>query len=107
MKEKRYIPTEFAEKVYKILKKVPKGKITTYKQLAIAVGSPSCARAIGNVLHINPYAPIVPCHRVVKSDGKLGGFASGCENKKKLLEEEGIEISNDFSVNLKKYEFRF
>ena len=81
----------FADKVYKVCKKVPKGKITTYKAIADALGV-KAYRAVGNALHNNPYAPIVPCHRVVMSDGTLGGFARGQKKKIELLKEEGVII---------------
>lgn len=86
----------FAEKVYEQLRKVPKGKVTTYKILAAALGT-RAYRAVGSALKNNPYAPEVPCHRVVKSDGKVGGFMgklTGDEVAKKIvmLRNEGVEI---------------
>ena len=89
----------FAEKVYLNLKKVPKGRVTTYGYLAKSIGS-KAYRAVGMVLSKNPYAPVVPCHRVVRSDGKIGGFMgqSQGENvakKKKMLEAEGIVFEGD------------
>ncbi|OGJ13378.1 cysteine methyltransferase [Candidatus Pacearchaeota archaeon RBG_19FT_COMBO_34_9] len=94
----------FYEKCYKILKKVPKGKVTTYKEIAKALNS-KAYRAVGNAMHNNPYAPIVPCHRVIKSNGEIGGFFSGRKNKIRLLREEGIEIINN-KVNLDKHLFK-
>lgn len=83
---------DFSHKCYKILKeKVPKGKVTTYKAIAEALGT-KAYRAVGGAMNKNPYAPDVPCHRVVSTDGSLGGFATGIENKIKLLKEEGINI---------------
>jgi O-6-methylguanine DNA methyltransferase len=83
----------FADRVYKTLKgKVPKGKVTTYKALAQAIGKPKAARAVGNALNKNPHAPVVPCHRVVKSDGSLGGYALGDSKKLALLKKEGVVI---------------
>jgi methylated-DNA-[protein]-cysteine S-methyltransferase len=81
----------FNEKVWNICRKIPKGKVTTYKLVAKALGS-NAYRAVGNALNKNPYAPEVPCHRVVKSDGSIGGFARGEDAKKKMLEKEGIKI---------------
>jgi methylated-DNA-[protein]-cysteine S-methyltransferase len=86
--------TAFQEKVYKALNKVPKGYVTTYAELGRAIGCVS-ARAIGGALRRNPFAPQVPCHRVIKSDLTIGGFAgktSGEKIKKKLrlLKEEGV-----------------
>jgi len=82
----------FADLVYETLRKVPKGKVTTYSALARAIGKPRAARAVGNALNKNPYAPEVPCHRVVLSSGKVGKFAHGTKQKMKLLEAEGITI---------------
>lgn len=92
----------FAEKCYSVLRKVPRGKVTTYAELARSVGSPKAARAVGNAMNRNPFAPKVPCHRVVKSNGKVGGFASGTKKKTEMLKAEGIEITNEV-VDLKKY----
>ena len=82
--------------VYKILKQVPKGKVTTYKALAKAVGHPNGARAIGAIMRTNPYAPIVPCHRVVCSNGGLGGFDGlrKLDKKVRILKEEGIIVKD-------------
>lgn len=68
--------TSFSERCYEILKKVPRGKITTYKEIARALHS-KAYRAVGTAMNKNPYAPAVACHRVIKSDGNVGGFASG------------------------------
>lgn len=84
------MPTEFEEKVYAITKKIPRGKTMTYGEIAkILKSSP---RAVGQALKKNPYAPIVPCHRVIKSDGTLGGFNGKMNSKKKirLLKSEGV-----------------
>jgi len=79
----------FAERVRHVVKKIPKGKTRTYKEVAIAAGSPGAARAVGTIMSHN-YLPDVPCHRVVRSDGKMGGYnRGGVERKRKLLEEEG------------------
>ncbi|MCK5107770.1 MAG: MGMT family protein, partial [Nanoarchaeota archaeon] len=72
--------TEFENRVYSLCKKIPRGKVSTYGEIAKALNS-KCARAVGNALNKNPYAPKVPCHRVVKSNGKVGGFATGQNNK--------------------------
>lgn len=95
----------FNEKCYEILKKVPKGRVTTYKEIARALKS-KAYRAVGNAMNKNPYAPVVPCHRVVNSDGNIGGFASGTKNKIKMLKKEGIEIINN-KIDLTKYLFKF
>lgn len=86
--------TEFQKKVYAIVKKIPKGKTTTYK--AIAGRLHSSPRAVGQALKVNPFAPIVPCHRVIMSNGKIGGFSgSNPKNimkKIELLRKEGVII---------------
>jgi methylated-DNA-[protein]-cysteine S-methyltransferase len=92
---------KFNEKCYSILRKVPKGKVTTYKEIARVLHS-KAYRAVGNAMNKNPYAPKVPCHRVVNSNGSVGGFASGTLNKIKMLRKEGIEIDNG-KINLKKF----
>ena len=97
--------TEFQEKCYAILKKVPRGKVTTYKELAKALGT-KAYRAVGSAMNKNPYAPIVPCHRVINSDGKIGQFAYGQKKKIKLLKDEGIEIRNG-KIELKKFGYKF
>ena len=89
----------FASRVYKLLKKVPPGEVTTYKLLAKALGV-KAYQAVGQALKNNPDAPRIPCHRVVKSNGRIGGFMGRIDkkskNKKKaLLEKEGIEFVGD------------
>lgn len=76
------------EKVYDVVRKIPEGKTLTYKQVAEKVGSPKAYRAIGNILNKN-YNPEIPCHRVVRSDGKTGGYNRGVEQKVKRLKAEG------------------
>lgn len=98
---------KFAKSVWRTLKKVPRGQVTSYGELAKAAGSPRAARAVGNALHINPYAPQVPCHRVVKSDGSLGGFASGLNKKKALLRQEGVAVKAGKIVNFSKIKYDF
>ena len=94
----------FNESCYKILKKIPKGKITTYKAIAKKLKT-KAYRAVGNAMNKNPYAPKIPCHRVINSNGKVGKFRYGIKNKIKLLKKEGIEIKNN-KVDLKKYEYK-
>ncbi|MEK6943689.1 MAG: MGMT family protein [Nanoarchaeota archaeon] len=98
----------FNEKVYSLLRKVPKGKVTTYKVLAESLGT-KAYRAVGQAMRCNPYAPKVPCHRVVASDGKIGGFmgsqdTKGKEIKKKIsmLKKEGIKIKNNKIIDFEK-----
>lgn len=81
-------------KVYKKLLEVPKGKVTTYGELAKAVGLKNGQRVIGRIMNKNPYPVVVPCHRVILSDGKIGGYAWGEKVKTKMLSQEGVKISN-------------
>jgi methylated-DNA-[protein]-cysteine S-methyltransferase len=85
--------------VYNLLLKIPIGKVSTYGDLAKALGNPSASRLIGRILGKNPNPVKVPCHRVVKSDGKLGGYRYGTDKKKELLEKEGISIVNGAIVD--------
>lgn len=99
------MPTAFEEKVYKYCAKIPKGKVSTYGAIAKAMKS-KAFRAVGQALNKNSYAPKVPCHRVIASDGSLGGFASGVKNKIKLLKKEGLVIEKG-KINLKKFDHKF
>lgn len=84
--------TDFSEKVYEVVSRIPKGRVMTYKEVALAAGNPKAARAVGNTLNRNPHPGAgkgkVPCHRVIRSDGKVGGYAFGVRRKKKLLKKE-------------------
>jgi methylated-DNA-[protein]-cysteine S-methyltransferase len=82
-------------RVYKNLMRVPRGKVTTYKSLAESVGMKNGQRAIGKIMNRNPNPIVVPCHRVVRSDRSVGGYAYGTEKKIKLLLKEGVSISGD------------
>ncbi|HXV39283.1 MAG TPA: MGMT family protein [Nitrosopumilaceae archaeon] len=95
------------KKVYKKLLEVPKGKITTYGELAKAIGLKNGQRVIGKIMNKNPYPVIVPCHRVIKSDGKIGGYAWGEKVKAKMLSDEGIKIKNGKILNVEKSIYRF
>lgn len=81
--------TDFQKKVYNVVSRIPRGKIMTYKEVAISIGNPRASRAVGNALNKNPFAPKVPCHRVVRSNGQVGGFAWGSKKKIELLKKEG------------------
>lgn len=87
--------TKFQVAVLGAIKKIPRGKVTTYKAVARKVGRPKASRAVGNALHINPWAPKVPCHRIVKSDGGIGGYGGGVAKKITLLKKEGVKIKNE------------
>ena len=83
--------TKFQLAVWKYIVKIPRGKVKTYKEIAIYLKKPNSARAIANACAKNPCAPIIPCHRVIRSDGKLGGYSGsgGVKMKEKLLKKEG------------------
>ncbi len=84
--------TKFQVMVWKYLKTIPKGQIRTYKQVAKAIKRPLSYRAVANAIAKNPYSPLIPCHRVIKSDGSVGGYSGkgGVKTKVKLLKSEGI-----------------
>ena len=84
--------TKFQLRVLKYLKSIPKGELRTYSQVAIAIKKPKAVRAVANAIGKNPYAPKIPCHRVIRSDGTLGGYSGkgGINTKRKLLKLEGI-----------------
>ena len=86
--------TKFQQKVWKYLKSIPRGKVKTYKQVAIAIKRPKSARAVANACGKNPYAPKIPCHRVIRSDGGLGGYSGkgGTRKKQELLRSEKVII---------------
>jgi methylated-DNA-[protein]-cysteine S-methyltransferase len=87
------------EKVYKKLLQVPKGRVTTYAELAKAIGLENGQRAIGRMMNKNPYPVIIPCHRVILSNGKIGGYAWGENVKVKMLSKEGVKIKNGKILN--------
>ena len=93
--------------VYKKLMDVPKGHVTTYGALAKSVGLKNGQRIIGKIMNKNPYPVLVPCHRVVMSTGKIGGYAYGENVKMKMLSDEGIEITNGKIKSFDKKLFRF
>ena len=94
-------------KVYKKLLQVPRGKITTYGELAKAVGLKNGQRVVGTMMKKNPFPVIVPCHRVVKSDGKIGEYVYGVSVKSKMLAEEGIKIKDGKIIDFDKEKFCF
>ena len=97
---------KFADKVYALCRKIPRGRVTTYKEIGNALGGyGQIYRAVGVALNRNPHAPIVPCHRVVNSNGNIGGFAHGVKRKIKLLASEGIRVKNGKIVDFDKVLF--
>ena len=88
MRLKKIKLSRFEKLVYACTLSIPIGETRTYKWIAARIGVPASARAVGNALHKNPYAPFVPCHRVVASDGRLGGYSGGLRRKIALLKKE-------------------
>ena len=86
--------TKFQLKVWNFLKKIPKGKVKTYSEVAKAIRKPLAVRAVANAIAKNPYPIKIPCHRVIRSDGSLGGYSGegGVKKKKNLLKKEGIIV---------------
>jgi len=86
--------TEFQLKVWSYLKKIPRGSVKTYSQVAKAIGKPLAVRAVASAIGKNPFPPKIPCHRVIRSDGSLGGYSAkgGIKTKKMLLKKEGITL---------------
>jgi len=88
--------TKFQVKVWKYLKNIPKGSVVTYLDVAKGINKPKSVRAVANAVGKNPYAPKIPCHRVIRSDGSLGGYSGsgGIKTKKRLLKSEGISFKS-------------
>ena len=86
--------TKFQLKVWSCLMKIPRGSLKTYSQVAKAIGKPRAVRAVANAIGKNPYAPKIPCHRVIRSDGSLGGYSGkgGIKTKRFLLKKEGVTL---------------
>ncbi len=91
--------TQFEKDVLVVTFRIPKGKISTYKRIAEKIGKPKAYRAVANALHKNPLWPVVPCHRVVCSDGSFGGPKKGAKTRRNSVAKEGIPIEND-KVNI-------
>jgi len=95
-----------SERIYELLKKIPKGRVSTYGELARKLNS-KAYQGIGKIVGQNPNAPKVPCHRIVKSDGNISGYAFGVDKKIALLKKEGVEIIDgkvkDFANKLYKF----
>ena len=88
----KLVGTVFQIKVWKEIKKIPEGSVKTYKEIADMIGKPKSSRAVANACGKNPYVPFIPCHRVIRSDGYLGGYSGfgGIKEKRKLLIKEGF-----------------
>lgn len=101
MRLKNLKQTGFDKAVYRAVMEIPFGETRSYKWVAQKIGRPRSARAVGNALNKNPYAPFVPCHRVIASDGSLGGYSRGLGKKKEMLEREK-EYSNQITIKRKR-----
>lgn len=95
----------YYDKVYEIVKRIPRGKVATYGQIAAITGSPRASRAVGYALHLNPSPGMIPCHRVVNREGRPApAFAFGGEQvQRRLLAEEGVEFDADGNVDLDRF----
>ncbi|MFA5021687.1 MAG: MGMT family protein [Patescibacteria group bacterium] len=97
----------FQNQVLNKVKLIPQGKVVTYKLLAEVLNRPKAARAVGNALNKNTCLVKIPCHRVVKSSGQVGGYVAGSKKKLSLLKKEGIEIESGNKINLKRFLYQF
>jgi len=97
--------SEFQKKVLKKLKEIPHGRVTSYKEIARALGNEKAVRAVGNALNKNLHPNVYPCYKVVKEDKSLGGYSRGIKKKKELLRKEGIKIKNN-KIDAEIYRFR-
>lgn len=96
------------EKIYEVVKAIPKGKVATYGLVAMLAGNPRLARVVGYALHVNPQPGVIPCHRVVTKNGEVSkAFAFGGENmQRQLLTEEGVEFLDDGRVDMQRFLWR-
>ncbi|MFL6488102.1 MAG: MGMT family protein [Nitrososphaera sp.] len=92
-----------ASQVYDIVSQIPEGKVSTYGDIAKALGHPRASRAVGRILNRNPNPAVTPCHRVIMSDGKIGGYAFGKMRKKELLNKEGLCFIGDTAASFSDY----
>ena len=97
------VTSRFQQCVLFMEKKIPRGMVSTYSRIALKIGNPSAARAVGNALARNPFPLVIPCHRAIRNDGSLGGYAGGIDMKKKLLLFEGLQIDRRGRVITNKY----
>ena len=96
----------FNQKCYELISQIPKGKVATYKQIAIKLNT-KAYRAVGNAMANNPTPIIIPCHRIIKNNGCIGGYALGVKKKITLLKNEGIIIKENTIVNFQKFIYSF
>jgi len=97
---------DITEYTYYLVRQIPKGRISTYGAVAEALGNKGYARAVGKYMNKNPNADTMPCFKIVKSDGSLGGFGLGIEDKIRRLSDDGIEVKDGKIVNFKKVFFK-
>ena len=95
------------EKIYEQVLKIPEGKVATYGQIALLAGNPRWSQIVGYALHVNPQPGVIPCHRVVKKNGRIAeGFAFGGENvQRDMLLSEGVELIDDVTVDIKNFQW--
>jgi len=99
--------TQWQAKVLSAVKTIPRGKVTTYQLLAKVLGNANAVRAVGTALKNNPRLIIVPCHRVIKSNGQIGNYSQGLAKKQQLLQNEGINVIKGKIANWQSYLYRF
>jgi len=99
--------SNFEQKVIEKMKEIPRGKVTTYGLLARAIRKPKAVRAVGNAVGKNPFAPRIPCHRVVRVDGTIGGYTGGVRTKVGLLKKEGVMVQKGRVANFNSKLFEF
>ena len=100
--------TDLQRRVLKLLTKIPKGKVTTYREIAVALGNPRLSRIVGNAVRENPYPVTIPCHRVIRSSGEVGGYdgqvtGKNVTKKIELLRNEGVVVDDNGKIDLGKY----
>lgn len=88
----------FHARVLQAIRRIPRGSVSTYREIAERLGQPAASRAVGNALAQNPFPLVLPCHRVIRSDGRLGGYRGGQLMKRKLLEQEGVRFGQSDTV---------
>jgi methylated-DNA-[protein]-cysteine S-methyltransferase len=91
--------TDFERRVYRVISQIPAGQTRSYKWVAVRCRTPKAFRAVGNALNKNPYPGIIPCHRVIKADGSVGGYSRGADLKKRLLRREKIDCTSKRCYN--------
>lgn len=99
--------TKLQQRAYNLVRHIPPGRVVTYQEIGKRLGNVKLARVVGNILNKNPFLGIVPCHRVIKSDGHVGGYKLGISRKKALLVKEGLIIKSNRIINFQKIKFKF